>query len=156
MAWSEAAREAAALARRMHAHQHAVKHANAIASHKPSTKAKQDIARQSEMMIAAQLRSEHYGKSAPVDVVVKRGAKLIGVEVKTLIDNKNDKITMHGESLARKVKWGHQNHAAMYTVVIDRRAGATHEYYRKGVGSFRLSTLIAVKNGANLRTVFGV
>jgi len=67
----------------------------------------------------------------------------VGVEIKTMIKQTNDKITMGKAALARKVeaiKAAGPGFRA-YTVVADKRGGGTRYYVREGVGSFRLNTM---------------
>jgi hypothetical protein len=131
------------------------KAARALATHKPSTKEKQDLATAAEKKVAKLLGGEQTGDNLPVDVIVKtKAGKLHGVEVKSVSDNGNNKITMHPESLARKVKWEKQARGTVHTVVVDMRSGWM--YYRKGVGSFRLHTLTRVTSGAHMRRLMGI
>lgn len=145
--WSDAARAAALEVRRMHSH----RSARAKSSHKPSTGDKQKLAADSERRIAKILRSKPTTDKAAFDTLVKKGGKLNSVEIKTLMDNKNDKITMHKDSLARKIAYVRQHNSIAHTVVFDRRGPRPLLYYRKGVGSFRLKSLLKVRNAAHLR-----
>jgi len=86
---------------------------------------------------------------------MKRAGKMHGVEVKTLVDNKNNKITMHPSSRARKTAWAHSHHARLHTVVVDSRA-KNKLYYHKGVGSFRMGSLQPVSSAAHLRRLMGL
>ena len=78
----------------------------------------------------------------------------LGIEVKTLIDQKNDKVTMHPHSIRRKLgeakTLGLKNVA---TVVFDNRPGKNQLYYRMGLGSFRVSSLTPVKNVNELASI---
>ena len=70
----------------------------------------------------------------------------VAVEVKTMIKQKNDKITMAGDALARKIDFISERMKTnpafrAYTVVADKRGGPTRYYIRQGVGSFRLNTM---------------
>lgn len=166
MAWTNVARAAAAATRRAHAHGRTQRaHGRTQRAHraratfKPSTKAKQRVARAGERNVIQALRARQRrgtGGTHAVDVMLRRRGHLHGVEVKTLVDNKNNKITMHKSSLARKKTWARANHARLHTVVVDRRTRAPKMYYRKGVGSFRLSSLRAVSSAAHLRRLMGV
>ena len=64
------------------------------------------------------------------------------IEVKTIVNNSNDKITMSKDALARKHKelrkFGKKNTRA-HTIVFDERNGKY--YYRDDVGSFRLANM---------------
>ena len=72
----------------------------------------------------------------------------VGIEVKTLVNGKNEKITMSKAALGRKLAEQRADGLRGYTVVVDRRAGgltgkATY-YYREGFGSFRLGSMTPV------------
>jgi len=101
------------------------------------TKAKEKISTHSERRVAAVLGGEQTGDNLPVDVHVGRNA----IEVKTIINGKNPKITMHPESLDRKMKYARKNKMSLHTVVVDMRGEKPEYFYRKGVGSFRLSSM---------------
>lgn len=64
------------------------------------------------------------------------------IEVKTIVNNSNNKITMSKEALARKRKelrkFGKKNTRG-HTVIFDERDGKY--YYRDDIGSFRLSAM---------------
>jgi hypothetical protein len=77
----------------------------------------------------------------PLDVQGVAGGRKYGVEVKTFIHNTNDKVTIHPESLRRKLAWARREKAALHTVVVDLRGGGYAVYHRRGVGSFRLSAM---------------
>lgn len=132
----------------------AEKVARALAAYKPSTKEKQDLASAAERKVAEMIGTKPTGDNLPVDAVLKVGKSTYGVEVKSVSDNSNSKITMHPESLARKVAWGRSNHASLHTVVVDTKTNTV--YYRKGVGSFRLHTLTQVDSAVHLRTLMGI
>jgi chromatin segregation and condensation protein Rec8/ScpA/Scc1 (kleisin family) len=143
MAWSDAARRAAAEARRR----------RAKLTYKPSTKAKQHLAADSERRIARIFKTVPTTNKAPFDTLFTHQGRLQSVEIKTLMDNKNDKITMHKDALLRKVRWALKNKSISHTVVFDRRGARPKMFYRRGVGSFRLSSLTAVKNASHLRSL---
>lgn len=113
--------------------------ARALATYKPSTRAKQLKAAASEKTIAATLGGQDLPDNEPMDVIVKIGGKTHGVEVKTLIDNSNNKITCHPESRIRKEQWCRKNKAAGHTVVVDKRGATVTYYHREGFGAFRLA-----------------
>lgn len=79
--------------------------------------------------------SERTVKGAPFDVTVGNHV----IEVKTIVQGVNDKITMHPSSLARKVAFARKNHVESHTIVKDDRTGQV--FYKEGVGSFRLSSM---------------
>lgn len=142
MAWTDAARRAASLARKR----------RALLTYKPSTQRKQQIAASSEKHITRILSAERTRNNAAMDTILKTNRRLHGIEVKTLIDNKNDKITMHPESRARKVHWAAVHNAVLHTVVVDARGKRRQIFYRAGVGSFRLAALQPVTS-SQLRSI---
>jgi hypothetical protein len=91
--------------------------------------------------------------SAPVDVVVTRGGQPVcGVELKTLVTQGNDKITMKSDAMARKLEWSGKHAAPLHTVVFDDRdmisgRGERRIYHRFGVGSFRIGNMTPVRDG---------
>jgi len=121
----------------------------AKATHKPSTAAKQQIADKSEKYLSSKLRISRTDNNSPFDLKSRK----VGIEVKTLVDNKNDKITMHKASLARKVKAANAEKLKTFTIVIDKRAKQTKYYYREGLGSFRVKGLKSVQSIEELRKV---
>ena len=69
----------------------------------------------------------------------------VGIEVKTLVNGKNEKITMSKTALGRKIAEQRADGIKTFTVVVDRRTGgltgrATY-YVRDGLGSFRLGAM---------------
>lgn len=111
------------------------KSARARATYKPATKEIQAKADKSEEKLAKALGGERTKNNAPFDIMV--GSK-VAVEVKTIIDNKNDKITMHPESRMRKEKEAAEKKLVMFTVAVDIRGGSPKYYVKDGVGAFRL------------------
>lgn len=69
----------------------------------------------------------------------------VGIEVKTLINGKNEKITMSKSAMGRKLAEQRADGLKIYTVVVDRRAGGmtgkASYYIKQGVGSFRLGSM---------------
>lgn len=128
---------------------------NALATYKPSTKAKQDRATAAEQRIVKMIGGKGTDDNAPMDVIVSLGRKTIGVEVKSVQDNGNNKITMHPASLQRKKEWESAGRGrSVHTVVVDTRHNKL--YHRAGVGSFRLHTLTQVKDAKHLRSLLGI
>jgi hypothetical protein len=132
----------------------------ALASHKPSTAAKQRWAEKNESAVARMLGGKTTDDNNPADVTARSGGQLHGVEVKTLLDNKNDKITVHPESRARKGAWAKADGARLHTVVFDDRnrfgtpGHSGHRlYYHEGVGAFRLAGMTPVRDAAHLRSL---
>lgn len=86
-----------------------------------------------------------------------------GIELKTMVTNKANKITMKRSAMERKAEWEKNNKATFHTVVIDDSAvfnangeGKHDEskrriFYRRGFGSFRVGTMHEVKNVAELK-----
>lgn len=114
----------------------------ATKTHKPSTSVKQRIALANEKKLAKGLKikgTKHQPDNEAFDVVIgSKGKPKHCIEVKSIIDNKNDKITMHKDSLSRKVKEARRHKARMHTVVFDTRSNKM--YYANRCGSFRLSS----------------
>lgn len=114
-----------------------VKVTRARASYKPSTAAKRRVSEKYESNVADMIGGHNLSDNEPADVVKGKNA----IEVKTIVEGKHDKITMHPDSLARKVSYARKNKVKWHTVVIDARGDKPVYYYRKGVGSFRLNTM---------------
>lgn len=75
------------------------------------------------------------------------------IEVKSIIEAKNDKITMPKDALFRKnEELKVFTRAKAHTVVFDERTGKI--YYKEGLGSFRLSSMQEVSE-AELQKIFG-
>jgi len=116
----------------------------AIASQVRTGKAEQDIADRSEKVLAQAIGVPRTGNNSAFDM---RNDE-VGIECKTLVNGKNEKITMSKAALSRKLAEQRAEGLKGYTVVVDRRAGglsgkATY-YYRKGFGSFRLGSMTKV------------
>lgn len=131
-------------------------------SYKPATAEKQRHAENNESVIAKAIGANQSGDNLPMDVTLKIGGKLHGIEVKTMVDNANSKITMHPESRQRKEAWAKTNKGAVHTVVIDDRdkfAGGANKhqysghkiYYKSGVGAYRISQMQPVTNLEQLK-----
>ena len=140
-------------------------------THKPSTAIVQKIAYDNEKRLqgifSAGGLSKTYqlGDNEPFDVWIggdprnwyhkplKKHRPKHVVEVKSIIFAKNDKITMHKDSLARKkLELTKMPGVKEHTVVFDERTGKI--YYRRGLGSFRLSTMQEVSE-SELQKIFG-
>lgn len=87
--------------------------------------------------------------SEPVDVVIERaGAPAHGIELKTLVTQENDKITMKTPAMNRKLAWAEGCGAALHTVVFDDRDTSQRRvFYRNGVGSFRIGNMALLEGG---------
>ena len=105
----------------------------------------------------------------PVDVIVmKSGIMQHGIELKTMVSNKSDKITMKKESLQRKRVWQQDNFAPFHTVVFDDRdvynangpgqhnESARKIFYRRGAGSFRVPTMHQVADISELNSLLSM
>jgi hypothetical protein len=127
----------------------------ALATYKPSTREMQRAADAQEAHVAQALGFNQHGDNDPVDVSGELNGKRPAVEVKTFISNKNDKVTVHPDSLRRKTRWARANKAQLHTVVVDLRSGRQELYYRRGVGSFRLGSLTPVTSAGHLKALVG-
>lgn len=106
---------------------------------KPSTAEKQCEADRSEEQLAKGLGIARTGDNRPFDLVQGK----VAVEVKTLLDGAHGKLTMHPESLARKVAFAEKYRLRTYTVAVDKREDVNKPVYyaRKGLGSFRIEKM---------------
>ena len=131
----------------------------AMASHKSSTKEKQKVAKANEHDAARQLGGLSFPDNEPLDVHLQVGRTLHGIEMKTMLDNGNDKITMHPESRRRKEAWATEGRRKLHTVVLDDRDTFGNKqqhsghriYYAEGVGAFRIGSMRKVKDYAELK-----
>ena len=100
----------------------------------------------------------------PVDVVLGKGGVIShGVELKTVVTNRAGKITMKRSAMERKASWEKNNKATFHTVVLDdtlvkdANGHGEHDdskrvmYYKRGAGSFRISSMQKVKDIAELK-----
>ena len=113
---------------------------NAKLSHKPMTKVKEAIATASEDRVKNAIGGLRTPDNEPFDVIKDKDA----IEVKTIIEGVNPKITMHKASLARKKAYARKHGKRQHTVAIDHRTNKV--YYRAGTGSFRLSSMQELEN----------
>lgn len=111
--------------------------ARAKATHKPATVEKQHRGVAEQQRLAKLVGGTNLGDNEAFDVMVGRHA----LEVKTLIDNRNSKITMHPDSLRRKVAQAQAEGLKLHTVVIDVSGPKRRYYHRAAVGSFRVSAM---------------
>lgn len=111
----------------------------ALDSYVAQTRGKSQIARLNEVLVARYVKGDTTGDNRPFDVTTKK----TGIEVKTIFPGaKNDKITQHPESLARK--WKEQKTLKMKnvaTVAIDMRGKGLDVYVKPSLGSFRLGSM---------------
>lgn len=127
----------------------------AKASYNPTNRSKHEVARKAELFIANMLGGNHITGNKPMDVIlVHPNGKTYGIEVKAVIKNKNEKLTMHPESLDRKVAWGRKHHASVHTVVVDMQSRQI--LYRRGVGSFEFGTMDRIESPKHLMKLIGI
>lgn len=110
-------------------------------------KSTQDLAEKAEQMVTKFLKAEQSKNDAPVDVQLKVGHTLYGIEVKSLILQNNDKITMKRDAVQRKLNWAAENKGKLATLAVDFRGTKLSVYYREGVGAFRLGKMQKVSGG---------
>lgn len=119
-----------------------------------------------EPMLAKAVGGLSLRDNEPIDImVVKEGIVKHGIELKTMLSNKADKITMKREALDRKAAWVEKNHAHFHTVVFDDKqafnanGAGKHDhskreiYYKRGAGSFRISSMHKVGSVEELNTL---
>ena len=106
-------------------------------THKPSTAEKQRRGDSEQARLATSIGGESTEDNLAFDVLLGRHA----IEVKTVIDNDNDKITVHPKSRERKLTVARKEKLKPHTVAIDVRSGRREYYYRSGVGAFRLGNM---------------
>lgn len=105
----------------------------------------------------------------PVDVIVTRGGVIAhGIELKTMVSNASNKITMKTSAMERKGSWMQENRAPYHTVVFDDQKvydahgygkhdeGQRQIYYKRGYGSFRVSSMHPVSDMTELNRLLDV
>ena len=114
------------------------KQKRALASMNKCGKDKQDIAEKSEAKLAKALGVPRTKDNSAFDL----RSDEVGVEVKTMVDGKNDKITMSKAALGRKVAEAQAEGLKTFTVVADMRRGKSAIYYVSDkLGSIRLGSM---------------
>jgi dsDNA-binding SOS-regulon protein len=120
-------------------------------------KVSQDIAERSEIVLAKALGIPKSGDNLAFDV---RNDD-VAIECKTLVNGKNERISMGKAALGRKIAEQRAEGLKAYTVVVDRRAeyssrighgakvgdpltGHATYYYKEGLGSWRLGSMTKV------------
>jgi hypothetical protein len=140
----------------------------AKASHKLVDKDIQRYAEEhNEPKFAKAIGGLSFKDNEAVDIVVGKGGRVQhGVELKTMVDNANNKITMKRSAMERKAEWERKNNATFHTVVFDdhqvkdAKGPGKHDeskrriFYRRGYGSFRVGSMHEVKDVAELRKLF--
>jgi hypothetical protein len=132
-----------------------------------------------EADLASQLRGVAVDDNEPHDVQWRDHGRLHGIELKTMTDNANRKLTMKRSAMDRKSAWTRKNKAYFHTVVfddtgvipgstIDQKTAALNRllenadeegfdfskrkiYYRRGFGSFRVDGMYEVRDMRELR-----
>jgi hypothetical protein len=137
----------------------------AKASHKLVDKDIQRYAEEhNEPKFAKAIGGLSFKDNEPVDIVVGRGGVVQhGVELKTMVDNANNKITMKRSAMERKAEWERKNNATFHTVVFDdhqvkdAKGEGKHDeskrrmFYRRGYGSFRVGSMHEFGSMAELK-----
>lgn len=112
-----------------------------------------------EPMLAKALKGSSLKDNEPVDVLTTIGGKKHGIELKTMVSNTNNKLTMKRSAMELKAAWERKNKAPVHTVVFDDRkvfnakGPGVHDYsqrkilYRRGYGSFRVDKMHEVVGG---------
>lgn len=144
------------------------KAARAKAAHHMVDKSIQRYAEEhNEPRFAKAVGGESYPNGEPIDVGIKEDDKLRhGIELKTMVDNKASKITMKRSARQRKDQWEKETGGTFHTVVLDdqkvfnAQGDGQHDesarkiYYRRGHGSFRVSSMHPVKDIKELHRLF--
>lgn len=116
----------------------------AIAGYVSANAAEQRLADKTEIEMAKAIGIPRTGNNLPFDLhgVDSRG-RGVGVEVKLIIKQTNDKITMNKAAIERKLKAAKENKLKnIFTLVVDKRGEGRPIYYlKKGVGSFRIGSM---------------
>ena len=112
----------------------------ALANRVPCGAAKQKIADEEEELLSKTLGIPRTRNNSSFDL---RNDK-VGVEIKTMIDTKNGRVSMEKAPLARKRAEQQKDGLKGYTVVADKRQGRTQYYCKEGFGSFRLGGMTPV------------
>jgi hypothetical protein len=107
-------------------------------NYKAGDRIKQRFAEGEQARVAKILKMENTPDNDPFDLLGKR----IGVEVKTLVDANNDKITVQAHARGLKLAFARKHKLKkIFTLAIDTRSGGRIYYIREGVGAFRLRNM---------------
>ena len=113
----------------------------AIANYSPTNLAEQRAADHTEAQLSKTLGMPRTRDNSAFDLQSGK----VGVEVKTMLYQKNDKITMKRDAIERKAaEIQRSGLSRTYTVVADKRGGVTKFYVSDRMGSLRLSTMTPV------------
>ncbi len=138
--------------------------------HLTERKIQQYAEEHNEPAFAKSIGGAAFRDNEAVDIVLAddTGHVAHGIELKTVISNKANKITMKREALARKRSWERKNKATIHTVVLDdtlvfnAKGNGKHDltqrkiYYRRGYGSFRLGSMYQVKDLDELKSLLTI
>lgn len=134
----------------------------ALLAYGPVTRDGQLASEANVVAVARQVDGTLVGGQGVVDVTFSRGGTRHAVEVKTVTGG-TGRVTMHPTARRRRLAWASRHRTRLHTVVVDARDRFTpamfsgHEtYYRRGVGSFRLSNMIAARDGEHLRSLMSL
>lgn len=108
----------------------------------------QMIAEKMENHLAKELGMKKSPDNKPFDLFGSKYA----VEVKTLVSNTNDKITMNRAAIERKDAFVKESGLKPFTVVVDARTKTPSYYVRSGYGSFRLGSMMKVSSPGAIRS----
>jgi phosphohistidine phosphatase len=111
------------------------------------TKAEQDIAEQTENELAAATGMPKSSDNKPFDLQSRK----YGVEVKTMVSNTNDKITMNKAARMRKEAEAKASKLKTCTVVVDKRGDTPKYFIKAGFGSFRVGSMTEVPGVSALK-----
>ena len=110
----------------------------AMESRVPCKAEKQRIADEQERIISQGVGLPRTPDNAAFDL---RGPK-VGVEIKTMIDSKNGKVTVSGKAFARKeAEAAGPPRLKTFLVVADKRGGGTKYYIADHIGSLRVNSM---------------
>jgi hypothetical protein len=137
----------------------------AASAHRIDSKVQRYAEEHNEPRFAKAVGGVSFPDSEAVDIAIpgEAGAVAHGVELKTMVSNKANKITMKRSAMDRKLAWEKKNKAVFHTVVLDDQAvfeangpGQHDEskrriFYRRGCGSFRVGSMHEVKDLAELK-----
>ena len=125
------------------------KAALARANYSGGDKHQQDIAEKMENHLATELGMKKSANNKPFDLFGSKYA----VEVKTLVSNTNDKITMNKSAIARKDAFVKETGLKPYTVVVDARGTEPKYFVRAGYGSFRIGSMTPASTASGIRSI---
>jgi len=120
-----------------------------------------------EAYVAGALGGQSLADNEAADVILTMDGKVHGVELKTMVSNKANKITMKADAKARKRKWERKNKGTMHMVVLDdsevfnAKGPGKHDpskrkiYYRRGFGSFSTTNMHEAKSLEEVKELIG-